>query len=200
MLKQQTLFSGKFVLRLPPEVHRKLSKLARHRGISLNQICVEKLQSSYLEGSGAGGNQLAEVIATRLRGTGVSPLGVVLFGSTARGENRESSDIDLLIVLDSQVTLSRELYRSWDRCFPLISSDLSDLKEELPLSPQFVHLPLDPLSAGSLWYECAIDGLILMDADFQIAKFCSQIRQAILEGRIRRESVHGHTYWIKNAK
>jgi predicted RNase H-like HicB family nuclease len=40
-------YSGKFVLRIPKSLHRKLSDLAREEGISLNQIVVTLLSERY---------------------------------------------------------------------------------------------------------------------------------------------------------
>jgi len=45
--------------------------------------------------------------------------GLLLFGSYARGEAREGSDIDLLLLLDGPVNLSRELLRIQPIKWPL---------------------------------------------------------------------------------
>lgn len=41
-------FSGKFVVRVPPEVHRELATKAAEEGISLNRLINSKLSSSLL--------------------------------------------------------------------------------------------------------------------------------------------------------
>jgi predicted nucleotidyltransferase len=45
--------------------------------------------------------------------------GLLLFGSYARGEAREGSDIDLLLLLDGPVNVSRELLRIQPIKWPL---------------------------------------------------------------------------------
>jgi len=42
---QEEEFSGKFVLRIPPKLHMKLSKLAKENGQSLNQYIASKLEA-----------------------------------------------------------------------------------------------------------------------------------------------------------
>jgi|SRR6185436_15774882 len=45
--------------------------------------------------------------------------GLLLFGSYARGEADEGSDVDLLLLLDGTVETAREIVRSSDVCWPL---------------------------------------------------------------------------------
>ena len=66
---------------------------------------------------------LAEVIALLeqgLRGLyGERFRGLLLFGSYARGEADEGSDVDLLLLLDGPVETAREIVRSGDVSSPL---------------------------------------------------------------------------------
>jgi predicted nucleotidyltransferase len=43
--------------------------------------------------------------------------GVILYGSTARGEDTAESDIDLLVLLDGPVNASAEVRRIWDELY-----------------------------------------------------------------------------------
>ena len=105
----------------------------------MNAVCRQVLES-HIEKSRSGRpggdaqssfvNELQELFADSL-------LGIVLFGSAARGESRESSDIDLLIVLGRDRALSRNLYSLWDERFGAIKE-----------SPHFVHIPANPRDAG----------------------------------------------------
>ena len=44
---------------------------------------------------------------------------VILYGSLARGTERDDSDIDLLVLLDGPVDAAREIHRIWDALYPL---------------------------------------------------------------------------------
>jgi len=116
-----------------------------------------------------------------------SIVGVVLFGSVARGEERVGSDIDMLIVLQPDTVLSRQLYDRWDQ-----------LGAGPSLSPHFVHLPSQVEDVGSLWLEAAIDGIVLLDQDLRIAKVLGKVRREIARGRFERGMAHGHPYWKRN--
>ena len=172
--------SGKFVLRIPSELHEKLKKEAAISGQSLNSVVVEKIEkATHIRPLRP---WLAKIINTW------NPLAVVLFGSTVRGEAVESSDVDLLIVMDSGVKLQRELYRNWDNL----------LRDEPSLSPQFVHLPRELDEAGSLWLEAALDGEILFCRDAKVRTAIFDLKTRIAEGRFVRRWTYGSPYWVKN--
>lgn len=198
-MSSNSFYSGKFVVRVPPVVHQRLSQLARNRGISLNQICLERLDNDLSDGGGGRGlvSDLYTEVVHRLLEKGVPVLGLVLFGSVARGEARDTSDIDLLIVIDRSKNLNKSLYALWDECVDQIKVE-PDLRHRL--SPQFVHIPEDPLDAGSIWFECAIDGVVLFDPRLSVSMFLAKIRDAVVGNKITRSSAHGHYYWVKNAK
>src|SRR5262245_9445427 len=103
--------SGRFVLRIEPEVHAALQLAAQRAGLSLNEYCGRRLAlpCSVLELEPA-----AELVKRALAIHAEQLLGVVLFGSWVRGEAGPSSDVDVLIVLDASVALTRSLYHPWD--------------------------------------------------------------------------------------
>jgi predicted nucleotidyltransferase len=181
--------SGRFVLRIPPVVHEHLRDEASRRQVSLNIICQQALES-----------YLTRILSTIVTDRGRAPLvaaiseqmgealaGVVLFGSMARGESRKGSDMDLLIVLRHSLPLTRRLYARWDQRFAPDEG-----------SPHFVHLPLLAMDAGSLWFEAAVDGIVLHDAGEEIARFLGSIRRLIASGKLKRRSAYGHPYWVKS--
>jgi len=182
--------SGNFVLRIPPQLHGALKKKAAQAGLSLNEYCRRALQGALTESTA--GQALPHENAWlarigRLLGEGL--LGVVLFGSTARGRRREGSDTDLLIVVDSSLPLSRKLYSGWD-----------EMEAEPCLSPHYVHLPRDAEQAGSLWLEAAVDGLLLLDKTGAVNRFLRRLREEMASGRLIRKSAYGHPYWVRTAK
>ena len=179
--------SGKFLLRLPSQLHERVRDAASARGRSLNEYCLAVLEAAVSRAPENTPDWL-EPLHSEL---GRDLVGVVLFGSTARGTQRAGSDVDLLIVLEPGVPITRELYRRWDSVVGLSS------RAE---TPHFVSLPATVDQAGGLWYEVAMDGIVLRDGGQRIARFLSEIRKAAAAGIIRREVAHGHPYWVRAAE
>ena len=183
--------SGRFVLRIPSDLHSRARRLAQEQGVSLNEYCrcaIESYTGTVTSEPRAANRGGPWVDAARLV-VGDDLEGVALFGSEARGEARESSDVDLLVVVADRLELSRKLYRGWDNRSGM----------DRRVSPHFVHLPSSVLEAGSIWYETAMDGIILFERDRSISSFLQSIRRAIADGHVRRGYAHGHPYWVKEA-
>ncbi len=184
--------SGKFVVRLPPKLHASLKRRAREEGVSLNGLCLSALRrflatgtEEAQEGAGIPLQQVRSLL-------GESLCGILLFGSAARGERRESSDIDLMIVVSADLPLTRALYERWDQGIEGAPTSR--------LSPHFVHLPEDEGGAGSLWYEAAMDGVVLFEREGRISRFLRAVRRSMAEGKVQRKSAYGHPYWIKRGR
>ncbi len=172
------MLSGKFVLRLDPQLHRALKDEAKKTGESLNSYCLKKISQPL----NSDFSLLVQKIVSCFH-----PIGVVLFRSVARGEATATSDVDLLIVMPPSVSITRELYTSWEK--KLSPSD--------QFSPQFVHLPPGDSAVGSIWLETSLDGEILYDKDHILKKTFINIRSQIAQGRYLRKISHGHAYWIR---
>ena len=119
-------------------------------------------------------------------------IGVVLFGSAARGEATAASDIDILIVLEAGVSITRALYDRWDGMIRGRGN-----RSDERVSPQFVVLPSDPSQVGSLWLEVAREGIVVLDPRGRVARFLVALRDYILGGAVTRRVTHGHPYWIR---
>jgi predicted nucleotidyltransferase len=145
--------------------------------MSLNEYCRTAIEHYTGKGappaSGAGGAQPWVDAARSVAGDCLDA--VVLFGSEARGEARESSDTDLLIVIAGILDLNRDLYHQWDRL---------DIGPRV--SPHFVHLPESVSVAGSIWFETALDGIVLFERDHSVSLFLQTVRHAIADGELRR--------------
>ncbi len=192
--------SGKFVIRMPAALHRQLREEAIRTRQSLNQLCVRKLQAHVSVLSGPGSPQvqqgivscdLVEAIVKRWE---TELTGLVLFGSAARGDATEGSDIDLLLVMAPEAPITRACYRAWDD-FSREHSGAWDLDR---ISAHFVQLPGEVRDAGGLWYEASLDGIVLWDRGRQVMRFFGSVREAMGQGKIRRRMLHGSPYWIKN--
>lgn len=188
--------SGKFVLRIPEKFHAFLQKEAIAKNISLNQHCNDRL----LGGLGISQPDFAAVLmnalfeALRIHGQDLE--GIVLFGSWARGEQSEGSDIDLLIVLTQGMKIKRELYRKWEKA----ESHFSSESLGSALEPSLVALPNPDQAFSGLWAEISIDGMILFDRSQKVRQTLCRVREAIADGTLRREKAHGQNYWIHEKK
>ena len=118
-------------------------------------------------------------------------VGIVLFGSTARGTASTNSDVDLLIVLDSNEVVSRDLYDCWDDY--IAQHNALELKQ---YSPHFSPLPKVALRTEGIWLETSLDGIVLWEENFKVSRFLATIRKAIAEQKLVRKLSHGHPYWI----
>jgi len=176
--------SGRFVLRIDSDLHAALRDAARTVGISLNEYCARKLASpaSVLAGPGVEAvNRAALVLGDAL-------LGVVVFGSWARSDMGEKSDVDLLVIVERGRAIDRGLYRSWDEAPLFWDGHL--------LEPHFVHLPEPGSRLSGLWAEVAVDGVVLFDRDMRVSKRLVAFRREIASGRIYRRRSHGQSYWV----
>jgi len=181
--------SGRFLLRMDPGLHAALRGAAREAGLSLNEYCVLKLAAP--AGSLAGLPEVSRIVRRAASLFGGDLLAMAAFGSWVRGEHREGSDVDILIVLDRRVPIRRELYRPWDEA-PL-------QLDGLPVEPHLVHLPKHPERAGGLWAEVALDGAVLFERALVLSRALARVRRAVLAGNVVRREVNGQAYWVHEA-
>jgi hypothetical protein len=171
---------------MSPGLHAALRSSARAAGLSLNEYCVSRLAAPF----GNPDIAAARVLERAATLFGDDLLAVAVFGSWARGEAIEGSDVDLLVVVQKRVRLTRKLYRTWDET-PL------EWKGR-PVEPQFVHLP-DPAGAPTgLWAEVAIDGVVLFERGLSLSMCLIEVRREIAAGRIVRRFAHGQPYWARS--
>jgi predicted nucleotidyltransferase len=178
--------SGRFLLRLPASLHDSLRRAAGDAGISLNEHCVRTL------GAPSSGStdvtDATRAVARTVAIFGRDLVAVAAFGSWARGELVDHSDVDLLVVLDTRVDLTRDLYRRWDAEPPLRWS-------ERLVDAHFVHLPDREAPVTGLWGEVAVDGVVLFERGLALSALLVRIRRDLAAGRIARRMAHGQPYW-----
>jgi predicted nucleotidyltransferase len=179
--------SGRFLLRISPGQHALLRKDAAELGISLNDYCCLKLAAPV--GSMLSLRPAAEAVRRAAEFFGERLIGMAAFGSWTRGEAADGSDIDILIVLEEEVRLTRQLYREWDR--RLLRWGGRDVE------PHFVHLPPPDVTTAGLWAEVALDGVVLFERGLRLSARLVRVRQDICSGRVVRKIVHGHPYWAE---
>ena len=176
--------SGTFVLRLDPRLHAVLRHEAVAAGTSLNEWCSRSLAAP----GAAGLSAAAEVVVMIRAGLGADLLGVVAYGSFARGELAAGSDVDLLVVLSEGVKITRSLYRQWDGVAPEWEGREIDL--------HFVHLPDGDDPVSGTWAEAGVCGIVLYDHDLLVSRRLIDIRSRIAGGELTRRMAQGQPYWI----
>lgn len=178
-------FSGRFVLRIDPGLHGALRAAAEEAGLSLNEYCARKLALP----AGRPDDFGSEVVSRAAALFGDALIGVVLFGSFARGMERTNSDVDIMIILESSIRIERSLYQQWDE-EPLTWKGH-------PVEPHFVHLPEPGERVSALWAELSVDGVILFERGFAISRYLVHVRSEIADGRLTRRTVHAQHYWVE---
>ncbi|NJL29290.1 MAG: nucleotidyltransferase domain-containing protein [Thermoanaerobaculia bacterium] len=134
---------------------------------------------------------IAEAIDRAAALFGDSFHGIVLYGSSARGEMREGSDIDLLIVLDPTIPLNRSLYRVWD--------ERPSAWRGRRVEVHFAHLPPAGARLSGFWAEIARDGIVLHECGAAISDRLSELRRELRSGRLERRTSHGQPCWLDAA-
>jgi len=181
--------TGRFVLRIDAGLHTTLREAAREAGVSLNELCARRLASP---GGGLSGHaDAAAALSYASALFGGDLVGLIAFGSWARGELADSSDVDLLLVVDARIELTRELYRRWDAS-PLCWGSR-------PVDAHFVHLPAPGARVSGVWGEAAIDGIVLFEQGMRVTEHLIRVRRDIAAGRIVRRVAHGQPYWTEVA-
>ena len=179
--------SGRFVLRIDPALHARLREEARTGGISLNELCARKLALPGSAPSGPFGAALTRAATV----VGDALVGVVGFGSWARREMWNRSDVDLLLIVEDGQEIHRGLYGSWDQA-PVFWNGH-------PVEPLFVHLPPPGSRMSGLWAEVAVDGVVLFERDLRVSSRLVEFRREIASGRVSRRLSHGQPYWVGRA-
>lgn len=179
--------SGRFLLRIDPPLHAALRSEAAEAGVSLNELCARKLAVSRTAVAGPE----AAAVERALGQVGAGLLGLVAFGSWAREEATERSDVDLLVVVAREVPVVRDLYRAWD------DEPLRWGGREV--EPHFVHLPEPGGRVSGLWAEAALDGVVLYERGLAISRRLVEVRHRIVAGELTRRESYGQPYWVEVA-
>jgi hypothetical protein len=172
----------RILLRLPAPLHDAVKARAQSENISINCL-LERYIAHGIDGARSP-DMASGIMNLAKQELGASFIGLLLFGSRARGDTHDSSDTDLLLVVDDSIRIDRSLYRHWD--------------ERLPdgVSLQIAHLPTRAREAGALWLECALDARVLHDPCGKVAEFLTQARDYITSGAVVRKTTHGQGFWV----
>ncbi len=166
-----------------------MQSAAQAEGLSLNRYCARKLSAP--SDALAGLDDAAQAVEGLSRRFGEQLLAVAVYGSWARGQATDGSDVDVLVVLEDTVPITRKLYRDWDR-------EALSWQGRI-VEPHFVHLPLSGSVISGLFAEVAVDGIVLFERSLRLSRYLVTVRREIAEGRIVRRWVHGQPYWSEAA-
>ena len=148
---------ARFLLRLPGALHRTLGAAAAREHLSLHEYCVQRLSGPDL-GVGAR-DQIAALLAHSAKVAGLHLLGVIAHGSWVRGEASTSSDIDVMVVVEPALPLTRGLYREWDQETPVLLGRTLDAPE-VGVAGDPDHIHRDCAARAGLRQEFASDRLV----------------------------------------
>jgi predicted nucleotidyltransferase len=181
--------SGRFLLRIGPVLHAHLKAAARELGVSLNDYCARKLALPVDAAALADDGPAVVRRAVDLYGAHLA--GVVVFGSWARGEAADGSDVDLLVALDRRLPLTRSLYASWDAA--------PATWDGRPVEVHLAHLSARGEVPSGIWAEVALDGLVIYERGRRVSARLGDVRREIAAGRLLRRIAQGQPYWTRVA-
>ena len=119
---------------------------------------------------------------------------VLLFGSIARGEANEYSDVDLLILhsnlpIIDLVERRRYLYR-------LIIERLGDVFDSITLIDMSLNEFLKPDVVTPLLLNIYVDAVVILDRVGVIEEFLSNVRKRVVEVGLKKVKDGKAYYWI----
>jgi len=154
------------------------------------------LKRSILEGYRRAVDIIVEALKDSL---GEKLVSIILYGSTARGDVSEYSDIDLLIVLESLPESRLERLKIFDEVEKRCERELRSLENEYGLKIFFSPILKTVDEAWKitpLYLDMVEDGIILFDRDDFMKKIMDKVRARLRELGARRVWRGRRWYWV----
>lgn len=119
---------------------------------------------------------------------------VLLFGSRARGESREKSDVDLLILhegceIEDAVMRRRLLYN-------LLREAVGEEFEDITVVDMKLERFFKPREIASLLLNVYWDSVVVYDRTWAVESFLRRVREKIVESGLKRVRDGKSYYWV----
>ena len=137
----------------------------------------------------------AQLLRGRLRGLeGSCVRAVVMFGSRARGESGERSDVDLLVLhegcgVEDPVLRRRHLYN-------LLRGAVGEKFEDVTVVDMGLERFLRPVEIAALLLNVYWDGVVVYDKTGVLRGFLEDVREKIAKSGLKRVRDGRACYWV----
>jgi len=133
-------------------------------------------------------DRFSEVVDALREHLGSDLVGIVLYGSWARGTARPDSDVDLFVVVhnlpqsrfDRAVHVHRAVIGRFDQRMSILAKEPAEFERFFP----------------SLYLDIGLDGIILYDSQGYIRRMLARIREIIREAGLYRTCRDGELMWL----
>lgn len=136
-----------------------------------------------------------ELLRARLRGLEASYVkAVVMFGSRARGESGERSDVDLLVLhegceIDDPVLRRRHFYN-------VLREAVGEEFEDVTVVDMELRCFLKPTEITALLLNVYWDGVVVYDGTEMLRGFLGHVREKIVKSGLKRVRDGRAYYWV----